>query len=188
MRDEIRDLKKDLEFISDKFKDDEGGKKKSYRLPGKAKRLGKVAKKKGGFLGIILKANKNIEFRLVELKHGLLKFGEYEFNAFENDAVYHYKNMPVVVVLEWRLLPVGGRIESYKNDDSFKYSEVGGKADEVIANKYNLTGYAAQTIIRAIAAAKVDKEEGAKKKLSMVWILIIGGIALYLVLKALGMA
>jgi len=141
-------------------------KKKSWSLPFGVKAKAKRGIKRNKMLCVWLGANHNLQFKVVNVIGGLIQVGEYQYKAYEDGAIYHYKKLPVVVALENRLTLVGGMTD-FKN-----------------AKDLNVGDFAQQTILRAIEKVEVDKEVGKKKKFNMIWLILLGIVAIYLISKA----
>lgn len=178
-------MEEKLEVIEKNFRDEEikRMKKKEFKLPFGIKMKTRKAVRKGKVLAIYLRHNRNLEFRIADIFGGLIRLDKYEVNLYETDAIYTYKKWPVVVVFEWRIMPVGGKVEQYKN------RVIGGEDDKEVAKTLNITTDGQQTIIRAIEQA--EKAEDANKKKGglspIMWLLIIGAGG-YLLAKIFGVA
>lgn len=99
---------------------------------------------------------------------------------YEEAAVFYYKKTPCIIVLEWRLMPVGGMAEEYRT------RVLGGEDDQVVAAELGIKRAGQQVIIRAIEKAELDNDK--KKGAGMGWIFwILGaGVAIYLLMKMFG--
>lgn len=162
-----------------------GGKNKGFRLPGKITSKAKKAMKLGNMLCIYYRVNKNIDFRIVKEIGGIIELDKtlrpqekYHINIYESNAVYRYQKYSVISVYEWRIPPIGGVVEEYHS------RLIGGEEDVDLAEALKITNYAAQGIIRGIEKAEVEKGEKKKGKISPIILLVVGGIALYVLLKA----
>lgn len=179
----LKEIEDKLNSIDNSFRDEElqRVKKKEFKLPFGIRMKTKRAVKKGKFLCVYLRNNKRMEFRIVDVFGGLIKVDKYELFAYESDAVYNYKKFPVIVIFEWRLLPVGGGIDEYLA------RILGGKEEQDKAKELNIKTDGQQTIIRSIEKAEKNVEDNKKKGLSMfLWIIIIG-VGGYLIAKMMGL-
>jgi len=184
LQEEMNVIKDNLEVIVKHLTNEETVrvKKKDFKLPFNIKRNLKKKIKANYLLAVILKKNKQLEFRLVKTIGGIIDLGNYIINQYDEEAVYTYKNFPVVVVFEYRIIPVGGSIEKIKAE------VLGGSNDSVeIQSRYNaLDTEVAQTILKAVEVAKNEGFETVKPKKYFLWWLIGGVIVLYFVGSALG--
>lgn len=152
---------------------------KEWKLPFGIRFKTKSAVKKGKFLVIFIKNNKAIEFKYLNEVGGIIQIDQYKFYAFQADAIHLYKNIPVLLVFEWRLTPVGSSI------DEFRSRLLGGEEEKELASKYNMTTEAQLAIIRAIEKAEIEKAEKKKMKFSPI-LLIIGAVIVLGVLAQQG--
>jgi len=169
IRDEVQDLKEDMGVIRKHLESEEVKrvKKKEFKLPFGIKMNAKKAIKRGKVLCVLLRSNKSLEFRIVPIFGGLVQIDNYSYNAYESDAVYVYKRLPVIVAFEWRMLNVGGIAEK-------DYCVVGGSNTEEHAKKNSLINHAQQAIIRSFEEAKTG--DGKKKKKGMNPLFLIIGV------------
>lgn len=136
---------------------------------------------KNKVLVCFLRANKQVMIKEGCIDDGRLIIDDQQY-AYESSTVYQYRKFPFIVILEWRLLPVGGRAEEYA------FRRVGGDEDAALAEELGINNFGQMTIIRGIEASKV---EGLKKKtggISMILWLLLGVGALYLIAKIFGWA
>lgn len=170
------DINKRFDQLTGHLQENDLKKVKEWKLPFGIKFKTKKAVKKGKFLVIFIKNNKQIEFKLLNEVGGLIQIDKYKFYAFQADAVHIYKNIPTLVVFEWRLTPVGTDV------DEFKSRLLGGEDDKQLAKEYNLDSTAQLAIIRAIEKAEIEKAD--KKKMGFSPILLIIGAVIILGLLA----
>lgn len=180
LSDDVKNIKKDVSNLKIKEADRQLKEleKKKFKIPFKYRSGVKKKLKDGKILGIICKSNKSIELKYLPIEGGLIQINEYQFKAFEREAVYVYNNkIPAVVVYEDRLTPVGGITEEYKG------MLLQGSEDKELSKKLiGINDFAQQTIIRAIEKIELDKELGKKKKsLNIVWIIIGIVVVIYLI-------
>lgn len=171
LKNEIKKVVADQKVIMDQLADEsvKRVKKKSWKLPLGIRMRSRKAVKRGKFLCVWLGSNHVLDFKIVNVVGGMIKIGDYQYKAYEDGAIYHYKKLPVVVILEWRLTLVGGM------------------TDFANANALNITDFAQQTIIRAIEKIEIEKEVGKTKKKIPIVLLIIGLIiGAYLLSKSFG--
>lgn len=140
--------------------------------------LVRKSRKQGHIVVLFLEANKNAVFKDGVLRDGRLLVGDVDY-GFEPGAVYYYKKVPIMVVIEWRITPVGGDTEE------FRFGFSGGESDESLAAGLKITNFAQQIIIRGIEASKLDD---VKKKVKASWLLwlLLGVGAIYLLSKLFG--
>lgn len=180
-------IEENMNIIAKQFKEESTKKvrKSRFRLP-----MGFTAKAKrslkSGKIGVVLLGNnKEIDFKVCPIYGGLIEYGDYKFAAHEVEAVYRYgkKNLPMMVVLESRLSPVGGSTDKQDKD-----LLVGGKFDITKAKELKMESTAQETILRAIEVAELAKLDDKKKKKKANWIIIIvvAGIAIYALSKLFG--
>lgn len=144
-------------------------KAKNFKLPFGVHMKAKRGVKRDKMLCVFLGSNHQLTFKVVNVVGGLVQLGDYQYKAYENGAIYHYKNLPVIVALEWRLTLVGGTSDF---DD---------------ANNRSIGDFAQQTIIRAIEKIEIDKEVGkGKKKIPIAWLVVGLVVVIYLVSKSFG--
>lgn len=159
-------------------------KKWTIKVPGRIKA---GAQRKGSFATLWLGANKGAEFKKVVFEKGLLYVGALSY-AYDEGAIYRLKQgmktLPLIVIYEDRLIPVGGTVEKYVSH------VIHGKKDENAQKdlKKTIHNLGQMTIIRGIENAEIEKD-GKKKKGGgiIIWI-ILGVAAIYLAAKALGFA
>lgn len=171
LKDEMKQMSMDQRAIMTQLSDEtvRRVKKKSWKLPFGIRMRSRRAVKRGKFLCVWLGSNHVLDFKIVNVVGGLIQINDYQYKAYEEGAIYHYKRLPVVVVLEWRLTLVGG------------------KTDFVNANDLGVGDFAQQTIIRAIEKIEIDKEVGKKRgKLPIFWVVVGLGVIIYLVSKSFG--
>lgn len=158
------------------------GKNKKWRIKIPNKILRKLKKTQNSSC-LWLGHNSNAEFRLIEFKDGLLWQGKNSY-AYERGAVYNLKQgrkrVPLVVVYEERLLPVGGKAEEYRS------RLVGDEFDHELAEALQIKNIGQQTIIRAIEQAEIDKDKKKTGGLSIIWIILLVVGALYLISQIFG--
>jgi len=164
-------ISEDQKAILDQLSDEsvKRVKSKKFKLPFGIKAKARRGIKRDKMLCVFLGSNHKMEFKIVNVVGGLIQINDYQYKAFEEGAIYHYKKFPVVVVLDWRITLVGGKTD-FKNAKDLKVGD-----------------FAQQTILRAIEKVEVDKEVGkGKKKIPIVWIVIGLGIVIYLISKSFG--
>lgn len=178
----LKQMQEDIALLKRNMQDEEVRryKKKEWKLPFGIRAKTKKAVKQGGVLCVFLRNNKTLEFKIAKVVGGMFEIDKYQFSAYENDAVYHYKKLPVAVIFEWRLLPIGGRAEEYRA------RLVGDERDEALAESLKITQHAQQTIIRKIELAELSKEQPKKGGMSWVWWIAIAGLAIYLLSQFFG--
>lgn len=188
----LDELNKKLDKIDAKLNEEEVKKKEKKKLFkgwGKAKRSAKKSIKQGKILICYLKNNRDIDFFWAEQTMGLIDVDpNYQgirvkpYHGFEPGAVYSFKNKwPVIVVPEWRLLPVGGVVE-----DTEKAILFGGDVDKVRAGELNILSMSEITLANMMEKKEIDAS--AKKKGNWGWLLWvgIGIVALYLIARVMG--
>lgn len=181
IKDKIKLLDDKVKGIEGEFKKPKG---KKFKLPFKYR--GSRKYKDGRVLCLWLGSNHRAEFKFGYINGGLIVVDGKSYYAYEKGAVYHYKKYPFVVIFEWRLTPVGGSAENayYKT----KAEPIGGDDDKKFADDNGLAAHAQQTIIRSIQNAKIDAEDTKKgSKSKMIILLAVGGIVVYVILKAMGL-
>lgn len=146
-------------------------KKWTIKIPSMIKR---AALKQGHVAALVLRANKNAEPKKAYIRDGLIHL-EGDTYAYEAAAVYHLKQgtktIPLVVIPEWRLLPVGGKTEEYM------MRVWNGEEAQKVAKELKITNEGVKTMIRAIEQAEVGKDEKKKGGISpIVWLMIGVGI------------
>ena len=96
MESDIAELKKQAQPVV---------KKKEFKLPWKVKSKSKKMINKGRALVVFLRFNKKLEFNYVKITDGVLALDspnpdfKYKFYVYELEATYHYKNIPVYVLI-----------------------------------------------------------------------------------------
>lgn len=173
-----KDLKAIKEGLLGKQKKEKGWK---IRVPWKLQK--KVLKADDKALVLYIGPNKGASWKTAVARDGLWKIEEDKDDkgyGYEEQAIFYLKikkkQVPLIVLFSYRLLPVGGKAEEYRA------MIVGGKAEEDAAEKLGIKKFGQQTIIRAIEQAELDKD--VKKKGGMGWLIWVGvGIALIYVLS-----
>ena len=139
-------------------------------------------KKKGKILALWLRNNHTAQFIYASIDGGLIivetKAGKKSYN-YDNTAIYFYKRIPLVVIFEWRLVPAGGVIESFQN------RVLGGEDSAKLSEEMGINAYAQETIIRGVEKTEIEKLDKKKGKFGFVWILLIGGVVVFVILKLL---
>jgi hypothetical protein len=168
---------------------DKKQKKKLFKKFGKAKRQAKKSLKEGKVLVCYLKNNRDVEFFWSEIVMGLIDVDPIykpvrmkPYHGFESGAVYNFKHKyPVVVIPEWRLLPVGGVVEDLERAILF-----GGDKDKVKALELKI-GSTAEVVL-ANMMEKKELDASAKKKGNWGWLIwvVVGLVALYVIGKLMG--
>jgi len=135
-------------------------------------------------LALWLGANHEAEFKKAIYKEGLIYVGEQSY-MYEEGSIYRLKigkkRLPFLVVFEWRLMPVGGKVEEYHN------RVLNGEDAEETAKKLGVTNQAQLTIIRRLE--QEEAEIGKKKKGGfnmIVLYLVLAALVLYVIAKAFG--
>jgi len=165
----------------------EGKKRKEKKLRIKVPAVFRSAAKKDPRVSVCLwlSHNKLAEFKKIVFKDGLLYVGENSY-FYDERAIYSlkqgFKRLPLVVVKEDRLIPVGGVVEEYKSRVL-----LGGEDEDHTLEK-DLHNHGQQTIIRGIEQAELDKDKKKGKGGSVILWIILGVAALYLVAKVFGVA
>lgn len=195
MKDDVKDLNLKVNSILTHLQDSgmKRVKTKEFKLPFGIKTKFKKAIKEGKFLVIFLRNNHNIEFKFVKEVGGLIEIDKYRIHLYDNNAVYNYKKNSVFVIFEWRLSPIGGGLEKVHNAlieegskiDDYAVRIVGTKEDEAIASILKDHTYGTQTVIRAIEKAELDKGEKKTGGFGAIIWIVVGGIAIYVILKIL---
>lgn len=187
---EKKDRDAKIDFIYNQLRDEtvKRIKKKEFKIPGGIRSKAKRGVKDNKILCVFLRNNKTLEFKLVKIFDGLIEVDKYLFNAYESDAIYTYKKLPVVVILEWRIIPVGGETDAIiqNNKPSLKAKIMGGLDDAENADLLNIKSFGQQTIIRAIERATLEDLNKKKKGFGIIWWILIAGVLIYIVGKALG--
>lgn len=152
-------------------------KKFKFRIPIKFQRATK--KNTQTAAAICIGHNRRIQWKKAVERDGLWHIGEQKY-AYEESSVFFIKNTPVIIIFEWRMIPVGGIAEEYKS------RIIGGQEDQDNAALIGIKNFGEQTIIRAIEQAELDKDE--KKKGGMGWIIwiLLGVGAIYLLSRFFG--
>lgn len=128
------------------------------------------AKKDNCFVAVILGADMKIKFANAQYREGLIYINDVSY-GYDAATVYQHKKVPVVVVYEWRLTPLGGATEEYAS------KILSAEQDAEVADDLGLKNYGQQTIIRAIKQSEVGMD---KKKFGgispIIWLFIIVGV------------
>jgi hypothetical protein len=195
VKEDVKDLNEKVNSILKHLQDSDMKrvKTKEFKLPFGIKGRLKKAIKDGKFLVIFLRNNHKIEFKFVKEVGGLIEIDKYRLHLYDNDAVYHWKKDPVLVIFEWRLSPVGSTIDEVhsrlidKNIDPDEYRArlIGTTKDEEIASVLKDHTYGVQTVVRAIEKAELDKNDKKKGGFGAVIWIVVGGVAIYVILKIL---
>lgn len=171
VRDDVKKLSEELSNVTKVLKDDEFRrvKKKTWKLPFGIRMKSRKAVKQGKILAIILRKNHRLEFKVVRVIGGLIEVDSVQYKAYEEGAIYIYKKIPVVVILDWRLTLVGGMTD-------FKIAKDLGVAD-----------FAQETLIRVIEKVEVEKDLGKKRgKLNWAWLILLLGVVIYFLFQGFG--
>lgn len=147
------------------------------RIPRRVK-VKAQSKRESNVIVVWLGGNKRVDFKTGRIKDGLISVEGHEF-GYESEAIYHYKKWPLCVVFEWRLLPVGGRLEEYRR-------LIGDDKTVEQAKTLGVNTFGQQTIIRAIQKAHLEGTGAARKGVSLILWLLIGVGAIYAVSKLFG--
>ena len=192
----LQDIENKVDLLVEKKREEEQAlvdkKKKKFKLfkfPRKAKSGAKKQLKDGKFLICYLKNNKDVDFFWAESVMGLIDVDpKYQglrikpYHGFEPGAVYNYKyKYPVLVVPEWRLLPIGGVVEDYEQQVLF-----GGDRDKENAKLLNIMSAAEITLANMMEKKELDAN--AKKKGNWGWLLWVGValVGAYILVKVFG--
>lgn len=139
----------------------------------------RAAKKGKKPVALVLTRNHQVVLMPGEWHDGNIKVGDISYE-YDPTALFFYNGVPLVVLIQWRTLPVGGVVESYK------YEVLGGENDVAISEKYHLFAKGQEVIIREIQQASVDDAKTKKGGLSpLVWVLIAGAV-IYIISKLFG--
>lgn len=139
------------------------------------------ARKKGVFAVVHLGGDKGLTFTNGYYNDGLLKVDGKNY-SFEAASVFTAKKgkVPVVVLYDWRITPIGGFTESCKEFEGSTFLDI--KNDHKFAEESGLTNYGQQTIIRDLQQAQQDdKKKGISGMSGIMW--LIGGVVVVYLLS-----
>lgn len=131
--------------------------------------------RKGGVAVLLLRNNGSMLWSYGSINDGLVKV-ELNNQTYSFDKLFYYgkKKTPVVVILEWRLIGVGGAVEQ----EFFK--QLGDKDFNEFEQANHLFNYGQQTIIRGIEQSQVEETKKKGGGSLIMWILL-GAAGVYLV-------
>lgn len=190
----LDELEKKVDVLIDAHKEKEEAlkgkdKKRVFKGFGKAQRQAKKAIKEGKFLVCYLRNNRSIDFFWTPVIMGLIdvdpKYRPIKvtpYHGFEPGAVYSFKNKwPVLVIPEWRLLPVGGVVEDLERSVAF-----GGDEDK--ENAAVLKVHTTAEVVLANMMERKEMDATQKPKGSYGWLIWVGIaiVAGYIILKLVG--
>ena len=143
------------------------------------------ARKKNVFAVLFLGGDKELTFTNGYYNDGLLKVDGRSY-SFEAASVFTAKKgkVPVVVLYDWRITPIGGFTESCKEFEGSSFLEI--KEDHKFAEEKGLTNYGQQTIIRDLQQAQQDDKKKGMGGVSGIMWLIGGVVVVYLLSQFFG--
>lgn len=172
---DVLNVKNDVEQIKKDLVKPE--KEKKFKFPFQFNMRLKKSVKQGKFLTILMRHNKTVDFKFCSLVAGCLDVeGIGVLSVYESDAVYRYKNFPVIVILENRVLPVGGVVEKL---DKGLVDEllIGGNRSRELSEKLGLYDLKSELAITKFELKEANLLSGVKGKVNyLVWLLIAGAI------------
>jgi hypothetical protein len=188
--DELREQNERLKEIESRLpkKEEKELKGWKFKIPMKVKRA--ALKEAGKAAAFYISANRTAEWKVAAYRDGnwVLQNGKdengkvrEEHYAYEEAAVFPLrqgsKQIPVIIILQWRLLGVGGKAEEYRS------RIIGGETDEDAATALGIKSFGQQTIKRMIEQAELKKDE--KKGMNLGWLIwvAVGGAALFIIYK-----
>ena len=164
IEDKNKSINQKIDFLIEKLEKKEVKKVKGmkFNLPLDIKFRTKLIAKKNRALIFLLKTNRDIEIKIVPIFNGMVMLKDSATNMEKYydaraDCFYIYKGIPVLMLPEWSLVPIGTK--DYQDAEQNKK----------LAN-------AQQVIIRAIETKEMQL--GPKLKMDMKTIIIIGIIAI----------
>ena len=172
---DVLNVKNDVEQIKKDLVKPE--KEKKFKFPFQFNMRLKKSVKQGKFLTILMRNNKSIEFKFCSLVAGCLDVeGIGIISLYNSDAVYRYKNLPVIVILENRVLPVGGFVERL-NKEEIDELLIGGNRTKELSEKLGLYDFKSELAITKFELKEANLLSGVKGKINyLVWLLIAGAI------------
>lgn len=138
---------------------------------------------------LFLGANRVARWKKAVYRDGLVYVGEQSY-GYEETAVFTLqqgmRKIPITVVFEWRLLPVGGRAEEVWARAREGSGLVDSKVLGEVADALGLKNLAQLSIVRRIEQAEVDKGEKKKGGMAWIWIVLGLGVLAYIAMKFFG--
>jgi hypothetical protein len=131
----------------------------------------------------MLPINKHAYFTNGYYSDGLIIVDGKSFSN-EEATVYYVtkKKIPLLILYEWRFTPISGLTDIAKHGFSFTDE----KTDHDIAEKYGLTNYGQQTIIRAIMQAQLPEDKKKWGGMSPLLWLFLGVGIIYVISQIFG--
>jgi len=175
-------IEKDVKQLLEVLKVEEAKKKgKKAIVPKKISRQVKKGMEAGKIAVAYFGENHQFKWTTGRIENGLIVVGEESYSLDSLAIYYDHKNkMPVCGVYGWRMSPVGSDIDKYHS------RLIGGENDKDLADQFNIGNAAKKTIIRMIKREEtIDQDNKPKKKLNWVWIIVIAGVAIYLLTQIL---
>lgn len=159
-------------------------KKWGFRLPNMPGGIRRKAEKKPDMAAaLIIGNNRRAYWEIATHKDGLWIVGkdkDKQQYGYEESAVFFLKKTPVIVLFEWRILPAGGKA------DQLTTRVLGGESDVEAAEVLGIKSFGQQTIVRAIEQAEIEKDTKKGGSGAILWILLGGGVGVYLLMKMFG--
>jgi hypothetical protein len=171
--DKLNNAEERLQYLEEKLRISKDKKLKKSILPAKIRSF--FRKKPEKLICLFLGSDGRASFKEARVDGGLLLVGNEQF-SYEPGSIYTLdKKNNLVVVFEWRLLPVGGKAEE------FKTRLLGGESDAKLAQDLNITTYAQRTIIRGIEQAEAVGAQKSKLGWNPVWWVLVAGLVIYVI-------
>lgn len=143
------------------------GKEKRFNLPFNI-RSSKGKLKKDYIIALILKTNGSCNFKMLQIEDNTVKIGEVYYEATSRH-ILRYKRFPLIIIPEWNISPLTGKIEEFKSDENMDKAVEEGRLSS--AEKF---------ILHAIKMDLVKQKMKINMTMILIGIAAIAGIAILL--------